>query len=61
MTRFVKDEMILKTTLLKCGTNTLVSCIISFKNKLQSSMISIVTSVVYSPSPIDVVVPTPYQ
>jgi hypothetical protein len=24
-------------------------------------MISIVTSVVYSPSPIDVVVPTPYQ
>ncbi len=47
MTRFVRNKMILKTMLLKCGTNTLVSCIISLEKKLQSLMISIVTNVVF--------------
>ncbi len=47
MTRFVEGEMILKTTLLKCDTNILVSCVISLEKKLQSLMISNVASVVF--------------
>ncbi len=51
MIGFVKDEMPLKTTLLKCNpmliSNTLVSCVIGLKERFQSLMTLTITNVVF--------------
>jgi len=63
MTRFLRNEMTLKTILLvwelMVTFNGLVSCVIGLDEKLQPSMISISIGVVFSLEPTCIIALTP--